>query len=98
MSSQFSAKDVGQMREIAKAVYENPTLLADFERDPEGQKIEGTGGILPDIAVKQSPKWHAEDFKDKVNDVQLQTALDFLRSRLNGKSVAEAREQLQIVR
>ena len=57
-----------------------------------------TGGILPDIEIKQSPKWHAEDFKDKVNDLQLQAAINFLRSRLNGKTVAEAREQLRIVR
>jgi len=48
--------------------------------------------------VKQSPRWHGEDFKDKLNDLQLQAALDFLRSRLNGKTVAEAREQLQVVR
>jgi len=91
--------DDGSALRLTTALYYPPRHYdINFERDPDGSKIEGTGGILPDIEVKQSPRWHAEDFKDKINDLQLQAALDFLRSRLNGKSVAEAREQLQIVR
>ena len=88
--------DDGSALRLTTALYYPPRHYdINFERDLEGQKIEGTGGILPDIEVKQSTKWHAEDFKDKVNDLQLQAAVDFLRSRLNGKTVAEAREQLQ---
>ncbi len=62
----------------------------NFERDEDGGKIEGTGGILPDIEVRQSPKWRPEDFNNKTDDLQLQTALRFLRSRLHGKTVAQA--------
>ena len=91
--------DDGSALRLTTALYYPPRHYdINFERDPDGAKIEGTGGILPDIEVKQSPKWHAEDFKDKVNDLQLQSAVEFLRSRLNGKTVAEAREQLQILR
>ena len=91
--------DDGSALRLTTALYYPPRHYdINFERDPDGQKVEGTGGILPDIEVKQSPKWRDEDFKDKVNDAQLQAALEFLRSRLNGKTVAEAREQLQIVR
>jgi carboxyl-terminal processing protease len=90
--------DDGSALRLTTALYYPPRHYdINFERDPDGQKIEGTGGILPDIEVKQSPKWHAEDFKDKANDAQLDAALNFLRSRLNGKTVAEAREQLQVV-
>jgi carboxyl-terminal processing protease len=91
--------DDGSALRLTTALYYPPRHYdINFERDPDGQKIEGTGGILPDIEVKQSTKWHAEDFKDKANDVQLHAALDFLRARLTGKTVAEAREQLQIAR
>ena len=91
--------DDGSALRLTTALYYPPRHYdINFERDPDGQKIEGTGGILPDIEVKQSPKWRAEDFKDKANDLQLQAAVDFLRSRLNGKTVAEAREQFRTVR
>ncbi len=91
--------DDGSALRLTTALYYPPRHYdINFERDPDGQKIEGTGGIMPDIEIKQSPRWHAEDFKDKVNDLQLQAAIDFLRSRLTGKTVAEARDQLQIVR
>jgi hypothetical protein len=39
----IATADYGKMREIAKAVYENPSLLAEFERDPAAaaRKING---------------------------------------------------------
>jgi hypothetical protein len=39
----IATADYAKMREIAKAVYENPSLLADFERDPAeaARKING---------------------------------------------------------
>jgi len=39
----IATADYEKMREIAKAVYENPSLLADFERDPAeaARKING---------------------------------------------------------
>ena len=42
-ASVIATADYAKMREIAKAVYENPSLLADFERDPAeaARKING---------------------------------------------------------
>ncbi len=39
----IATADYAKMREIAKAVYENPALLSDFERDPAeaARKING---------------------------------------------------------
>jgi carboxyl-terminal processing protease len=62
----------------------------NFRRDELGMRIPGTGGIAPDIEVKQSAAWKEENFRDKTNDLQLQTALCFLRARLRKKTVAEA--------
>ena len=69
----------------------------NFKRDEDGSRIEGTGGILPDITVKQSPKWKPEDWNDKANDTQLHAAVDFLRSRLGGSTIAQATLQAQQV-
>ena len=66
-----------------------------FKRDEDGNRIPGTGGILPDIEVKQSPKWKPEDWKDKADDTQLHTALDFLRARLSGQTIAQATQRVQ---
>jgi carboxyl-terminal processing protease len=44
--------------------------------------IFGTGGIKPDIVVRQSKDWVEQDFEDKGNDTQLQKALDLLRGEL----------------
>lgn len=65
-------------------------LDINFRRDEQGMRIPGTGGIAPDIEVKQSAAWKEENFRDKANDAQLQTALCFLRARLQNKTVAEA--------
>ncbi len=62
----------------------------NFRRDEEGMRIPGTGGIVPDIEVKQSQAWKEESFSDKVNDLQLQAGICFLRARLQNKTVAEA--------
>lgn len=67
----------------------------NFERDDDGAKREGTGGILPDIELKQSPNWRAEDFKDKANDTQLLAAIRFLQARLNGKTISEAQTEIK---
>ena len=66
-----------------------------FKRDEDGNRIPGTGGIQPDIEVKQSPNWHLEDWKDKANDTQLRAAVDFLRSRLSGETIAQATQRAQ---
>jgi carboxyl-terminal processing protease len=66
----------------------------NFKRDEEGNRVEGTGGILPDIEVKQSDKWKPEDFKDKANDTQLQRAVEFLRAKLHGLTTAQATQQV----
>lgn len=43
----FSHADYGKMREIAKAVYENPSLLTDFEHDPEATAMAINGFVPP---------------------------------------------------
>ena len=67
----------------------------NFRRDEEGMRISGTGGIVPDIEVKPSAAWKEENFRDKANDVQLQTALCFLRARLQKKTVVEASDAVR---
>jgi len=62
----------------------------NFKHDEDGNRIPKTGGILPDIDVTQSEKWKLEDFKDKAHDTQLNVALDFLRARLKGSTIAQA--------
>lgn len=48
--------------------------------DEEHRPIFGTGGIAPDVVVKQSEAWLDQAFEDKKNDTQLAKALDMLRS------------------
>jgi carboxyl-terminal processing protease len=50
--------------------------------DEEHRPVFGTGGIKPDLVVKQSESWTDQDFEDKKNDVQLQKALEALRKEL----------------
>jgi carboxyl-terminal processing protease len=50
--------------------------------DEEHRPIFGTGGIKPNIIVKQSPDWADENFDDKKHDTQLHVAIDFLRKKL----------------
>lgn len=42
----FSQSDYTKMRGIAKAVYDNPSLLEEFERDPE-QTAKSINGFVP---------------------------------------------------
>jgi carboxyl-terminal processing protease len=63
----------------------------NFLRDEDGNRIENTGGVKPDIEVKANPKWRG-DFRDKANDNQLQAALTYLRARLENRSMAQAAE------
>jgi hypothetical protein len=44
----IASADYGKMREIAKAVYENPALLEDFKRDPEGTAHRINGFVAPE--------------------------------------------------
>jgi carboxyl-terminal processing protease len=50
--------------------------------DEDHRPLFGTGGIKPDIDVKQSEEWSEQDFEDKVHDTQLQKALEMLRTHL----------------
>lgn len=43
-----SPSHMNQMREIAKAVYEDRSLLADFEKDPEGTAFKINGFVVPE--------------------------------------------------
>ena len=42
-----SNEHFAQMREIAKAVYDDRSLLADFEKDPEGTAARINGFEVP---------------------------------------------------
>jgi carboxyl-terminal processing protease len=88
--------DDGSALRLTTALYFPPKHKdLNFKRDEDGNRIPNTGGILPDLEVKQSDKWKSEDFKDKSNDTQLQVALDFLRARLTGQPVAAVIQQFQ---
>jgi len=67
----------------------------NFERDEDGNRIEGTGGILPDVPVRGWPERKEGDFSDKAHDNQLHAAVAFLKARLAKKSVAEATQIAQ---
>ncbi len=47
--------------------------------DDDHRPMFGTGGIKPDVVVKQSEDWVDQNFDDKKNDTQLQKALEILR-------------------
>jgi len=58
--------DYGKMQEIAKTVYENPSLLASFERDPAAAAFAINGFVVPEgmhlhIADAQNNFTPAED-------------------------------------
>ncbi len=82
--------DHSALRLTTQLYYPPRHVDINFRRDEEGMRIAGTGGIAPDIEVKQSAAWKEENFRDKANDLQLQTALCFLRARLQKKTVTEA--------
>jgi carboxyl-terminal processing protease len=54
--------------------------------DEDGHPKPGTGGVKPDVVVKQSDDWVEQNFEDKTHDTQLHKALDILRTRLASKS------------
>jgi carboxyl-terminal processing protease len=88
--------DDGSALRLTTALYFPPKHKdINFKRDDDGNRIPNTGGILPDLEVKQSDKWKSEDFSDKVDDTQLHVALDFLRARLAGQPAAVAIQQFQ---
>lgn len=87
--------DDGSALRLTTALYFTPRHYdINFERDQNGRKVDGTGGILPDIDVKPPARRRFEDFKDRAGDTQLHVAVDFLRARLSGKSVLEAQEMV----
>jgi carboxyl-terminal processing protease len=88
--------DDGSALRLTTALYLPPRGKdINFARDEAGNRVPNTGGILPDVGVVQSGKWKGEDFKDKVNDTQLQAGLDFLRARLSGVPLETALQQAQ---
>ena len=62
----IASTDYGKMREIAKAVYENPALLSEFESDPAGTAHKINGFVVPEgfhihIADADNKFYPAED-------------------------------------
>ena len=79
----------GGIRLTTSLYYPPKRYDINFQRDAEGNRVAGTGGIVPDLVVPASDKWH-DDFADKLNDNQLRAAVDYLRARLAGRSSGEA--------
>ncbi|HZO90173.1 MAG TPA: S41 family peptidase [Chthonomonadaceae bacterium] len=94
VQSLFQLGDHSALRLTTAKYYTPKHTDINRKRDEDGDPIPGSGGIVPDIEVKQSKNWKEEDFKDKTNDVQLQKALQFLRARLNGKTIAQAAQEV----
>jgi carboxyl-terminal processing protease len=61
----------------------------NFQHDDEGNRVAGTGGIIPDLLVPAATTWQG-DFDDKANDNQLKAAVDYLKARLAGRTAIEA--------
>ena len=64
----------------------------NYKKDADFERVPDTGGILPDITVKQADNW--KGFKDKTNDLQLQKGISFLRARMKGLTVTQAKKQI----
>src|SRR5581483_3479197 len=94
VQSLFQLGDNSALRLTTAKYYTPKHTDINRKRDEDGDPIPGSGGIVPDIEVKQSPDWKAEDFKDKTHDLQLQKALAFLRARLSGKTLAQATQEV----
>jgi carboxyl-terminal processing protease len=86
----YPLDDGSALRLTTQLYYPPKHYDINFKHDDNGDRVPDTGGIVPDITVKPSPKWHTDDFKDKVNDLQLQKALVFLRAKLKGMDTAQA--------
>lgn len=79
---------------LTTALYYPPSHYdLNFQEDDEGNKIPGTGGVLPNVEVKQSPKWQGPT--DTKDDLQLEKALEFMRDRLGGMTTAQATQQVR---
>lgn len=88
--------DDGSCLRLTTALYFPPRHYdINYKQDEDHYRIPGTGGLIPDVAITQSPKWKMEDWKDKTNDTQLQAALEFLRSRLEDVTVPNAIQKVQ---
>ena len=71
---------------LTTSIYYPPNRYdINFQQDDEGNRIAGTGGIVPDLTVPACTKWHG-DFDYKANDNQLKTAVDYLKARLAGQN------------
>src|SRR5947207_10069460 len=77
--------DDGSALRLTTAKYFTPKLTdINNKFDDEHRPIFGTGGIKPDIEVKQPDEFVDQDWTDenKKFDAQLKKAIDFLRTKL----------------
>lgn len=80
---------------LTTALYFPPKHIdINYKHDDEGNRIPNTGGILPDIEVKQPDAW--KGFKDRDNDLQMKKATELLRLLLKGTPVSDARKQVSV--
>jgi carboxyl-terminal processing protease len=80
----FPLNDGSALR-LTTAKYFTPKLVDISNKyDEEHRPIFGTGGIKPDVVVKQPEAFIDQDWTDenKKNDAQLKKAIDILRTRL----------------
>ena len=88
----FPLEDHSALRLTTNLYFPPKHYDINYKRDEDAQRVPNTGGILPDIEVKQPDTWKGA--KDKANDLQLQKGVAFLRARLKGLSVVQAKKQI----
>ncbi len=64
----------GGMRLTTSLYYPPGRYDISFKQDDMGNRIAGTGGIVPDVTVPPSKSW-SEEFADRTNDGQLKAAI-----------------------
>ncbi len=88
--------DDGSCLRLTTALYFTPSHYdLNYKTDEDHQRIPHTGGLLPDIKVKESPKWTPMDFSDKKDDNQLHAAISFLQDRLQGMPLQTALQKVR---
>ncbi len=88
----FPLEDRSALRLTTNTYFPPKHYDINYKKDADFERVPNTGGILPDITVKQPDAW--KGVKDKANDRQLQTGLAFLRARMKGQSIAQAKKSV----
>jgi carboxyl-terminal processing protease len=87
----FPLDDNSALRLTTANYYPPKHMDINFKHDEDGMRIANTGGVLPDLEVKQPKEW--KGYKDKANDLQLKRALELLRTKLGSVASAPANQK-----